>query len=70
MPQGIKKSNEYQKMMSTELYAKTPKSVFAAIVVSYFYNHEQKETIEEVDNAIKHEWEILYLQGIIPQKPF
>lgn len=64
----MKKQNEYQRMLSQEFFNKTPKAVFAALAVSFVYNHKEfsKETIEDY---LKAEWELLHTQGIVPQKP-
>jgi len=68
-PNGIfKKNNDYQKAISNKLYADTPKSVFAALAVSVLVNMCGK-SFEEIDSAIIQEWDTLFKQGIVPQKP-
>jgi len=68
-PTGVfKKENEYQKAISRELYEKTPKAVFAALCVSLFTNWANYP-FEEIDKAIKEEWDVLNKNGIVPQKP-
>ncbi len=57
--------NKYQKQISREVFDRTPKAVFAALAVSYFINTE----VEHIDAALLDEWQLLYMQGIIPQKP-
>lgn len=64
----MKIKNEYQKQISEELYKKTPKAVFAAIAVSYLVNFDT-EFADNVDGGILQEWELLYMNGIVPQKP-
>lgn len=69
-PTGVfKKTNEYQRLISGEMYEKTPKAVFAAIAVSFMLNH-QGILPENMDAELKNEWKLLYDQDIIPQKPF
>ena len=68
-PMGIfKTENDYQKLIDSSLYQKTPKAVFAAIVVSLFLNH-QNVNAEKVNEIFIAEWETLHKQGLIPQKP-
>lgn len=68
MPQGIKKDNDYQKLLSYEFYEKCPKSVITALLVSFvMLQHDDKGLLEEL---ILNEWRILHENGIVPQKPF
>lgn len=68
-PNGVVKlDNDYQKLISRELFEKTPKSVFAALAVSMFLN-DRNYGFEQVDEAIISEWKVLYEQMILPQKP-
>lgn len=62
----MKISNEYAKALE-ELYAKTPKAVFAAIAVSELTNGGEK--LEEAKANILREWDFLYGNGILSQKP-
>jgi len=67
-PNGVfKTENDYQKLISPEVYDKTPKAVFAALCVSLFTNWANK-AFEDIDAAIKEEWETLNANGIVPQK--
>lgn len=63
---GMKISNEYAKELG-ELYAKTPKAVFAAIAVSVLT--QGGEQLEEAKAKLLEEWDILYGNGILTQKP-
>jgi hypothetical protein len=64
-PIGVfKKQNEYARAMG-KLYARTPKAVLAAIVVSLVSNGG--ENIEGVTQAVLNEWDILHANGIVPQ---
>lgn len=65
---GLKKYNEYSEMITDGLYDKTPKAVFAAIVVSEYINRLNLEPAE-LNQAILVEWQTLYQNGIIPQRP-
>lgn len=62
----FKTTNEYQS--SIQNYDIIPKAVFAGLVVSYLVNNQGIE-FNNIDNAIREEWEMLYKNGIIPQKP-
>ena len=68
-PNGVfKTENDYQKCISRELYEKTPKAVFAALVVSLMANHQGIE-FADIDGQILYEWDTLLQNGIVPQKP-
>lgn len=69
MPQGIKKENDYQAILTPEFYEKTPKSVLAAILVSLMLNYVDGDE-KKVQFEILKEWKTLYDNGIVPQKPF
>lgn len=69
MPQGIKTDNTYQKILSAEFYQKCPKSVLAAIAVSFVINHQGSDE-DVAEEIILHEWDILHKNGTIPQKPY
>ena len=62
----IKLTNEYSRAFG-RLYAKTPKSVFAAVVWSYVSSGG-----DHPENGLKNfldEWKILHDNGIVQQKP-
>lgn len=68
-PKGVfTKGNEYQKVLSAEFYRRCPKSVLAAIAVSYAAR-QFDEDFTMAENAIIDEWKALYTNGIVPQKP-
>ena len=68
-PNGVfKTENGYQQLIDPALYEKTPKAVFAALVVSFLLNH-QNVNQSNIDLDIKREWATLHENGIIPQKP-
>ena len=61
-----KKLNEYSELTG-DLYAKCPKSVFAAIAVSSLTTGG--DYIEIARDAVLGEWWALYDNGIVPQRP-
>lgn len=65
---GLKKENEYNQMVTNGLYDRTPKAVFAALVVSEYINRLGVEP-DEINNAILAEWGQLHRSGIVPQAP-
>lgn len=65
---GIKTTNSYQNILSPEFLEKCPKSVLAAIAVSFTINH-QNFSEEMAEEVILNEWHILHKNGTIPQKP-
>ena len=65
---GLKKQNEYQKMISDGLFEKTPKAVLAALLVSEYVNRLDLKGVD-IDNNIINEWQTLYQNGIVPQRP-
>lgn len=68
-PMGVLKTeNEYQKLVSREVYEKTPKAVFAAIAISYMVNLVGI-SFDGIDNELIKEWKILHGNKIVPQKP-
>lgn len=69
MSRGIKEGNNYQKLLSAEFYEKCPKSVLAAIAVSFIINHQGSDN-DNVEEIILHEWKVLNQNGIVPQKPY
>jgi hypothetical protein len=60
------KSNDYAKLLDN--FDKIPKSVFAAIAVSYVLR-DNNENFPTVKEGILKEWEVLYNNNIVPQKP-
>lgn len=64
----FKKYNGYQKLIGSAVYEKTPKAVFAALFVSYLLNG-RGASMETIDSEILHEWQLLYNQEIVPQRP-
>jgi hypothetical protein len=60
------KSNEYVKILKD--YDRIPKTVLAAIAVSFALRIEE-EAWERVENRVANEWQALYDNGIVPQKP-
>ena len=64
---GTNKHNEYN-LMIPDIYGRTPKAVFAAMVVSEYFNRLNIEP-DKLSEAILAEWKILYENGIVPQKP-
>ncbi len=62
---GIKNLNDYSKLIT--FYETIPKSVLAAIAVSFAGLGAGK--LENVSELILKEWEVLYQNGIVPQKP-
>lgn len=68
-PTGVfKLENSYQQEINSSFYEKCPKAVFAALAVSYMVNHGIV-SFEEVTGEMLSEWNNLYEQGIVPQKP-
>jgi hypothetical protein len=61
------KSNEYIQALERGVFDSIPKSVFAAIAISYLVNHGV--AFEDVTEEIMNEWQTLHLNGIVPQKP-
>lgn len=66
----MKTSNEYAQAFG-KLYAKTPKSVFAAVAFSYANgaSGEEAGTSAEVVARFVEEWRTLCDNGIVSQKP-
>jgi hypothetical protein len=64
----FKINNDYRLLISQQVYEKTPKAVFAALVVSYLLNHQNIKA-KDIDKNIREEWANLNAQGIVPQKP-
>ena len=64
---GLKKKNEYSELVN-DIYDRTPKAVFAAIVVSEYINRLNIPA-EELSESVLKEWAVLHENGIVPQKP-
>jgi hypothetical protein len=67
---GMKIGNEYSRQFG-RMYAKIPKSVFAAVALSYA-NWASGEEAQSFDIAVERflaEWNVLCENGIIPQRP-
>jgi hypothetical protein len=65
----MKAMNDYAVQLC-DYYSKAPKAVIAAVVVSFLINHFQTEQgTGEVAHAFLKEWETLYQNGIVPQRP-
>lgn len=60
-------NNNYQLSINPELYEKTPKAVFAGLLVSYLVNHKGLE-FQEINEEILREWNLLIKNGIISEK--
>ena len=67
---GVKLSNEYAKLLG-RLYADTPKAVLAAVMVSYMIRCDGELMLmsDRAQALLADEWQILYENGIVPQKP-
>ena len=67
---GMKIGNEYARQFG-RLYAKTPKSVFAAVALSYasWASGEEAQTFDIAVDRFLEEWKVLNENGIIRQKP-
>jgi hypothetical protein len=64
---SIKILNEYAGCIDEGLYEKTPKAVLAAIAVSFISSGG--DHMDDIDDEILKEWRVLYLSGIVPQRP-
>lgn len=63
----MKKLNEYQKLIDPKLYNLIPKTVLAAITVSWL--SDGGSCFDRVNDGIKREWWALFYCGIVPQRP-
>ena len=59
----MKQHNEYELLISERI----PKSILAAVLVSEYLNRVGVEP-ENLNAVILAEWEILYQNGIVPQR--
>ena len=60
--------NGYEELINPILYGKIPKTVLAAIVVSWASTRGDDETFEGIDQKILDEWAALHGNGIVPQR--
>jgi hypothetical protein len=68
-PNGVfKQRNSYQEELTATFYAQCPKAVFAAMAVSYA-SRQVNEDFAHVEAELLNEWQVLYDNGIVPQKP-
>lgn len=61
-----KKSNDYVDAFDRKAFADTPKTVWAAIAISFAAMLGHGDTLPDF---IRAEWQALYDNGIVPQKP-
>lgn len=59
--------NCYQETLGSELFEACPKTVFAAIAVSFA--SKGGDYLDEAREKVLKEWWVLYHNGIVPQKP-
>ena len=60
-------TNGYVDALNPGVYDRIPKSVMTAIAVSFATSGGER--IEDATEEILHEWQVLYDNGIVPQKP-
>lgn len=65
---ALNKLNQYTDLLPAGMLANTPKAVFAAMLVSEYLNRLNISP-EDLGKAVLEEWQTLYENGIIPQKP-
>lgn len=66
---GVKHGNEYARVLG-RLYARTPKSVLAAVAVALAHKAlGEPAEFEGVADVIATEWAVLNANGIVPQSP-
>ena len=68
MSRGQKLHNEYAALLGP-LYARVPKAVLAAIVVSGLIRQGASVCEIGITDALLDEWDVLHANGIVPQKP-
>lgn len=61
------KLNDYVTAMGGDLFNETPKSVLAALAVSALTSGGDQ--LASAAERVAREWEVLHLNGIVPQKP-
>jgi len=62
-----KKWNEYMQALRDD-YERMPKTVLAAIAVSFAYRITASESNADALALIREEWDILHRNGIVPQR--
>jgi len=62
-------SGAYSVLAGSGLLKGIPKEVWASIAVSFIVNGQGDEESTRVRARILHEWELLYEQGLVIQKP-
>lgn len=68
MPGITKATNGYQRAFGA-LYDEIPKSVFAAVALSFAYISIEEKGFDEAARRVIEEWRTLFENGIVPQKP-
>lgn len=70
----MKQSNEYAKWIDAQVFADIPKTVFAAIAVSFAmrlsHSASSGQDEDDIDRAMSEiiaEWQVLHHGGIVPQ---
>lgn len=64
---GYRIRNEYINQLDYKLYNAIPKAVLGAIAISSLT--EGGDFLEEAQDRLIREWGILYVNGIVPQRP-
>jgi hypothetical protein len=64
-------SNKYIEAFDIPLYADIPKAVWAALAISLVMRLEALDTddMERIKVVLKEEWQALYANRVVPQKP-
>lgn len=62
----MKLTNEYANLFDAKVYEDTPKSVFAAIAMSFALRLNE-DNFERAMSEIITEWQILNMTGLVPQ---
>ena len=62
----MKTGNEYHRVIG-KLATECPKTVLAALAVSYASSGG--DFLDRAERALAYEWQVLYDNGIVPQKP-
>lgn len=64
--------NDYAALVDPALYAETPKEVFAAVAVAFAQRLEGEAEVFRsgvVDRLLLEEWQALFSNGIVSQRP-
>jgi len=64
------KQNQYTDILSDDFFRKCPKAVFAAIAISWAHLQGTDLETENIEGTLIGEWNALYHNGIVPQKPY